>query len=359
MRADDVLGGLRSGWESVDHCPACLSASARPYLRTRDYICLLPGQFSLWLCGDCSAVYLDPRPEPAYLADYYPQEEYYAYSPVPPHDLWAQQSLVARVWYAAARGLLADRYGYANLRGSSMLSRLVGAVPPLRQRATHDLGVLLHPWRPGGALLDVGCGSGRYLDLMRSLGWSRVVGVDISERAVANARSLGVEAYAGDLAEIGFPESSFDAVSLSHTLEHVYDPAKLLAEVRRVTAPGGRVAIVVPNARSLSAQILGTYWLGWEAPRHLTNFSPPAIEAVLARAGLTIERMRTPWLGTYQVALFSLSRALGDPHNAYSDPDHRFGLGRRLLAASFLLATVALGQLGWQMGDRIDVVARA
>ena len=61
---------------------------------------------------------------------------------------------------------------------------------------------------------------------------------------------------------------------MSHTLEHVDDPTAVLAEVRRVVRPGGRIVIVVPNVRSLTSRILREHWLGIDTPRHLVNLSP-------------------------------------------------------------------------------------
>jgi SAM-dependent methyltransferase len=244
------------------------------------------------------------------------------------------------------------------LGGWRLIGRLAGHVPALHARATHDLGNLLHPWRPGGALLDVGCGAGRYLDLMRRFGWDRVVGVDISETAADNARQLGLEAYAGELSSVCFPERTFDAVSLSHTLEHVADPEALLREIRRIAKPGARVAIVVPNARSLCARLFRPYWVGWEAPRHLVNFSPGALAHAIERAGLELESLTTSAEDSGRMTLFCLSRALGDPNVVYTDDRHSFQLSRRALAA--LLAAVEWGLclLGRQVGEKILAVAR-
>ena len=311
-------------------------------------------------CRDCAAVYPDPRPTALALPDYYPDGEYYAYAEVTPHNLFAREGTAARLWYAIVRGILADRHGYRHLGGSAFAAALAGRVAPVRRRATHRLGVLLHPWIEDGALLDVGCASGSYLDLMRALGWSRVVGVDISSCAVARARSsLDLEVYEGNLQSVGLPDDSFDAVSLSHTLEHVAEPVELLAEVRRITKPNGRVAIVVPNVANLICRVTGEHALVLDAPRHLVNFTPRALRTTIERAGLTVESLQTPIEGTYGVALFSRSRAHGDPHSVYTDPDHRFGLGRRAEAAALVGAEMIACALGRKSGGEICAVARA
>jgi SAM-dependent methyltransferase len=229
----------------------------------------------------------------------------------------------------------------------------------LHARATFQLGVLLHPWKDGGSLLDVGCGSGRYLDLMRALGW-RTFGVDISQEAVAVAQeALGVDARAGDLAQMVLPADSFDAVSLSHTLEHVADPSALLAEVKRVTKPGGRIAILVPNMRSMMSRLLREYWLGLEIPRHLILFSPDGLRIAVERAGLRVESVATYATGARGVAAFSLSRRRGDPRSVYTNDRYRFGVGHRAQAMTLAAIEGVLCAAGLPYGEQLTAVARA
>ena len=345
--------------EAVPACPVC-DSPRRTFLHVnRDWIYLVPGEFALKRCDDCRCVYPDPRPHPDVLGDFYPEDEYYAYSQAPRHVLFARPGLAARVWYAAVQGLLRNQYGYEELGGSAALGALVRSVPPLRRRATHSLGILLHPWRPNGSLLDVGCAAGGYLDLMRALGWRRVVGVDISERGVATARDvLGIEAYQGELAGIGFPDATFDAVSMSHTLEHVAHPVQFLTEIRRVTRPGGRVAIVVPNVRSMLSGLLGEYWVGLDPPRHLVNFSPRGLRIAAERSGLRVESLRTWTYGATGMAKFSIARARGDAHSVCNDADYRFSLARRSIATGLAGAEKALAALGLPAGEQIVLVAR-
>lgn len=344
----------------VEHCPACGSADREFAFSSHDWIYGVPGTFPLARCHTCGSMYPDPRPSPEALSAYYPEGAYYSYSEPGRHRLFARTELPARLWYMTVRGTLRARYGYEHLGGSRLLGATLGRTPPLHARATFSLGPLLHPWQPDGALLDVGCGSGRYLDLMRALGWSRVVGVDISERAVRTARdALGLEAYEGDMREVSFPAASFDAVSLSHTLEHVDDPVALLKEIRRVTRPGGRVAIIVPNVRSMLSRLLGEHWLGLETPRHLVNFTPLGLRIVLEEAGLQIASLTTSPQGSYGVALFSLSRARGDPRDVYTNERHRFGIWRRSIAGAASSLERALCAAGRPAGELIAAVARA
>ena len=344
---------------TADCCPVC-GAPERTYLfDSHDWLYGLPGHFPLFECALCRCVYPNPRPSPEALGRYYPEDAYYSYHAPSRYRLFARGGLAHRAWYTVGRGVLRREAGYEHLGGSRFLAATLGRLPVIHERATFSLGPLLHPFIKSGALLDVGCGSGTYLDLMRALGWERVVGVDLGSAAIATAReALGIEAYAGELRDVGFPEATFDAITLSHTLEHVADPVALLAEVRRVTKPGGRIVIAVPNARSLLSRMLRRYWLGFDTPRHLVNFSRLGLHTVLVKAGLRVESLEAPGRGARGVALFSTSRALGDPQDVSANDLYRFPFRRRALAA--LLSTVehAICAAGLPAGEVLYAVAR-
>jgi SAM-dependent methyltransferase len=341
----------------VGRCPACGSAERELLFRSHDWVHEVAGSFPIRRCSRCRSLYPDPRPAPEALDAYYPAD-YYAYTPHPRHELWTRTDPAARLWYAVKRAALRRR-GYTHHGGSAVLAATVARLPVVRSRATFSLGITLHPWRSGGALLDVGCGNGRYLDLMRALGWSRAVGVDTSATAVARAREhLGVEAHAGELADVGLPAETFDTVSIAHTLEHVADPVALLSEVHRVTKPEGRIAIVVPNAASLTSRAWREHWLGLDAPRHLCVFTSEGLRRALDRAGLRAESIVTSPRTSYVVALLSRSRAAGDPHHVQANPHHRFGGRRRLLAGAVGVLEGVLCPLGVPVGEEIWAVAR-
>jgi SAM-dependent methyltransferase len=107
--------------------------------------------------------------------------------------------------------------------------------------------------RPGAVLLDAGCGGGEDVAALARLVApdGRVVGVDVSEAALeragaATAGLAGVELRRADVAALPFPDATFDGVRVDRTLHHVERPEAAVAELVRVTRPGG--AIVVSEA---------------------------------------------------------------------------------------------------------------
>lgn len=142
-----------------------------------------------------------------------------------------------------------------------------------------------------GKLLDVGCGDGSFLNQMRTCGWA-VDGIDFDGQAIVTAqKKYGLKLRHGDLREAGLPADYFDAVTMSHVIEHVTDPAGLLSEIRRVLKPGGHLTLTTPNVSSLGHRKFGGCWFGVDAPRHLNLFSGVALSQLARRAGF--ERINT------------------------------------------------------------------
>jgi SAM-dependent methyltransferase len=98
---------------------------------------------------------------------------------------------------------------------------------------------------PGTVLLDAGCGAGLALQMAASRG-ARVTGLDASEALLTIARQRVREGTFGcsDLETLPFADASFDVVTGFNSFQYAGNPGKALAEARRVTKPGGSVAIV-------------------------------------------------------------------------------------------------------------------
>lgn len=150
---------------------------------------------------------------------------------------------------------------------------------------------LAEPLPPGARVLDVGCATGFFLDLVARRG-AEPYGVEVSPYAarVAAARFPG-RIVCGELAGAGYPAEMFHAVFLSDVVEHVLDPAALLREVFRVLRPGGCVVVTTPDAESPGARLLGRHWYHLKE-EHLVYFTRRALRYALARAGFRALRFR-------------------------------------------------------------------
>jgi 2-polyprenyl-3-methyl-5-hydroxy-6-metoxy-1,4-benzoquinol methylase len=218
-----------------------------------------------------------------------PYDSYYTHEADPADDTTLRR--------AVTRGIPAARMGYPEPPATDaierLLARLLSFVGPLREIAEH--AVMWLPVARRGRLLDVGCGSGTFLERMRDFGW-QVAGVEPDPKAREAARArLGPDlTLVESLENEALHVDSFDAVTLSHVIEHVPDPVDTLRKCQRLLIPGGLLVCVTPNTASLGARSFGKGWLHWDPPRHLHLFDPATLERALSDAGLSIQQVSTP-----------------------------------------------------------------
>jgi SAM-dependent methyltransferase len=136
----------------------------------------------------------------------------------------------------------------------------------------------------GGRLLDIGCSTGLFINLLRQTGTWEVRGIEPSEYAVKIAReNYKLDVYNGSLSDANYPTAYFDVVTLWDVLEHLPDPSGTLEEISRITKPQGHLVIRVPNYDSLDAKIFGAEWAGLDLPRHYYVFSKNNIHRIFER----------------------------------------------------------------------------
>lgn len=144
--------------------------------------------------------------------------------------------------------------------------------------------------KPGGRLVDIGCGPGLLLSLARQRGYA-VRGCDISPWAAQYARDRGLDVWTGDLQSARYPSDCFDVAIVNHTLEHVPEPRQFLEEVRRILAPGGVAIVGVPNFGSLMSSLMRARWAGLLPDQHLWHFTPKTLGLLLQRAGYEVAQI--------------------------------------------------------------------
>jgi SAM-dependent methyltransferase len=331
------------GLEAVPACPACGSADRRPFfgdLRDRAFR-TAPGSWTLVRCNGCGSAYLDPRPTPETIELAY--RSYYTHgSGAPPP--------VGRLRRGLANDYLRARWGYDEeplVPGGRLIPKLAPSRGALVDREIRHL-----PAKPGGRLLDVGCGDGAFLAQMAELGW-RAQGIDPDPAAVARAREAGLDVTQGTLTDLDTDEhpGAYDAITLSHVVEHLHDPAGDVRRIERLLRPGGLLWIGTPNLEALSLRRFGPDWRGLEPPRHLTIFTRASLERLLRDAGL--EPLPPAPSSPRAWPMFSESAAIAEGLPTAAGPRR----GRRRLRALAALADL-IARRNPRYADELVVLAR-
>jgi 2-polyprenyl-3-methyl-5-hydroxy-6-metoxy-1,4-benzoquinol methylase len=243
----------------IPNCPVCEASRGVLWTNGQDYE--LETNSDWWEirhCCDCDHLWLDPRPHLEELGVIYPAH-YYAYN--------YEQS----VPYLARKGkALLDE-----LKLKPLLS-LLGREPE--------------------SFLDVGCGSGRYLKLMRQKGLdcSKIFGLELSEEGVRKLREEGFQAFNERVESCTqIPESSIDVITMFHVIEHVDRPREVLEKLYGWLRPGGLLIMETPNFASLDGQIFrNRFWGGYHFPRHWNIFSKDSLTKLVTQTGFTMESLR-------------------------------------------------------------------
>lgn len=234
-------------------------------------VCEAVHPFSVIECAHCGFKHVVPLPTDDELRTVYSHDYYNTEKP-----LYIDRYLEDKPWWD---GVYAER-----------LERLEALLPAGRRR-----------------LLDVGSGPGLFLAAGRDRGW-QVTGIEPSERASAHSRDvLGLDVRnlfldTQTAAGLGL----FDVVNLGEVLEHLRDPAAMLALAHGLLAPGGVLVLVVPNDFNPFQQVLhdsmgvAPWWVA--PPHHLNYFDPASLSALVHRCGFNVEHLET----TFPIDMFLL-----------------------------------------------------
>ena len=276
--------------EPITTCPACGSCTARvAHANVADHCFSVPGTWQINTCCTCGSLYLATRVPFENVMEIY--KNYPEHHRAKQAGKGGKRNPIVALFPASVRralklGILNSRLGYLS-SGAATLPFLVGKALGSLSRVKFDrieASVMFLPYRPGGAVLDVGCGAGGLLADLRNHGWT-VRGIDFDPEAVAIARNFDIHVTCGTLSEHNFPPEAFDAITMKHVIEHEYQPDELLKECYRALKPGGRLSIITPNAASYGHMKFGPFWRGLEPPRHTQIYSMAGISHALSKAG--------------------------------------------------------------------------
>lgn len=335
-------GDIRS--TSRPSCYLCGQPGAPLYEGMEDRLFDAPGVWSIRRCSNtqCRLLWLDPCPVESDLGKLY--ESYYTHAGAPKHAQ-GEASLRARLRWFVKFGYLFGQDGQRRdpgpvLKGFHRLTSFI--FPPLFAD--------LPAGRPG-RLLDVGCGDGDLVRAAQDRGWN-AEGVDPDPGGVEFARRRGLTVHLGSLVGQGYEAEQFDAIVMSHVVEHLCDPIAVLQECHRILKPGGRLILATPNADSQFHRKFGKYWIHLDPPRHLYLFGVSTLTEVVRRARFTNPLRCFTVLGA--PFAYGASELIGRKGRFTSSSDATVGINLR--ACLMMLVELANLKAGRQIGEELRLV---
>ncbi|WP_298532261.1 class I SAM-dependent methyltransferase [uncultured Algibacter sp.] len=153
-------------------------------------------------------------------------------------------------------------------------------------------------------LLDIGCGTGDFLQIAQSNGWT-ISGIEPNSeaRVIANSKTNATVFDTSQLSS--FKKKSFDVITLWHVLEHLPDLESQIVSFKKLLKPKGRLVIAVPNYNSYDAKHYKEFWAAYDVPRHLWHFNQESISKLMVTQDFEVEKVKPMWFDAFYVSLLS------------------------------------------------------
>ena len=259
------------------NCPVCGSADIRNMLSAKDHT--VSGEsFAIAECNACTLRFTQNVPDEASIFPYYKSDNYISHT-------------------NTSKGLINRLYQWVRKRTIRSKARLVKKTTGIDK----------------GKLLDVGSGTGAFVNEMKQQGW-QVTGLEPDN----DARRLAKQMYNAELDDVNqlykLPAASFDAITLWHVLEHVHDLQIYVQQLKNLLKESGKIFIAVPNYTAKDAVIYKDYWAAYDTPRHLYHFSPKSMQVLMERNGLKLLQNKPMWYDSFYISLLSSKYKNGKPN---------------------------------------------
>lgn len=223
--------------------------------------------FNYQLCGNCGSLQLQDIPPD--LGKYYPNNNYYSFN------------LGITVLQQADRFRKAQA-DYLLMGKNKILGGLFSIgfkMPDYYQWIKNTRA------KYNDAILDIGTGNGSLLTRLFRIGFTNLTGID---PFITESKDYGpVKILKMDIFEV---TQQYDIIMMHHSLEHMFEPKKVLQQLQKILKPGGRLLIRIPVMGNYGWKKYGTWWCGIDAPRHIFIPSEKALRMMLEEAGFEIDR---------------------------------------------------------------------
>ena len=258
-----------------DSCPACGQKNIVSIFSAEDYT-VSHKRFDICECKNCTLRFTQNVPAADEIAPYYQSENYISHSDT-------NKGLINTLYHKVRSRTLVQK--------RKMIQKLTG--------------------KSTGGILDVGGGTGAFLNTMRQAGW-QTTGLEPDE----TARKKALELYSLNLESseklFSLPLQSFDAITMWHVIEHVHKLHAYIKKLKELLKPDGKLFIAVPNYTCYDEKTYGEFWAAYDVPRHLYHFSPASMKTLLSSHAIEVNNIKPMWYDSFYVSMLSEKYKTGE-----------------------------------------------
>lgn len=163
---------------------------------------------------------------------------------------------------------------------------------PITKKRFETLLDQFEPYRNTNRILDTGCGHGFFLEVAKARGWE-VHGTELSDKAIANCESKGIQMHKGTIKNNSYEDNFFDVIVSIEFIEHINHPREYAKQLKRIVRPNGQVYITTPNFNSLLRFKLKSEYDVISYPNHLIYFTKKTLKRLMESEGFMTRSIKT------------------------------------------------------------------
>lgn len=254
---------------NLNKCPICGSDLITKGIELKDHK-ISQELFQLASCDDCGQLFTQNPPDELNSGAYYKSERYISHS-------------------NSTKGVINYLYHIVRVYMLRKKRKIIAGVSTSRK------------------LIDIGCGTGYFLNQMHSNGYT-TKGVERSPEARRFCiDNFGLDVVSPEYLFDDLVQEKFELATMWHVLEHLYDPHKYLKAIHKILKDESYLFVAVPNYKSYDAEYYRQFWAGYDVPRHLWHFDAPTVTNLVEGVGFKLVSLHRLPFDAYYVSLLSES----------------------------------------------------
>lgn len=252
----------------INICPVCGSMNSTHFLECKDYLASKE-TFEIEKCQSCGFAFTQNFPSEKVIGRYYEAPEYVSHSDT-------QKGIINRLYHIARKVALKSK------------AKIVKK----------------YTTKKSGLLLDIGSGTGYFLNKMREKKWV-VTGIEKSEDARLFAKQkFNIDCQNSEYLYNISPKTK-DVISMWHVLEHLEHLNTVMEHLHKILKDDGTLIIALPNKSSFDAEFYKEHWAAYDVPRHLWHFSPNDFKYLIERHQFELIDTKPMHFDTFYISMLS------------------------------------------------------
>ena len=248
-------------------CPVCSGTEFGKHLTVKDHS--ISGEtFNISVCKNCEFKFTNPIPSEETIGKYYQSDDYISHSDT-------NKGIINKLYHLVRKQSLKSKINLIN-------------------KSTNQ---------QKGTILDIGCGTGYFLQACKENGW-KIEGMEPDSTARTLAEKNTGQTIHKDLLSIN-EEGKYDLITLWHVLEHVHKLNESIQHIHKLLKPNGVLIIAVPNCLSYDSITYNDYWAAYDVPRHLYHFTQSDMDKLLNKHKFSRTETKPMIFDSFYVSMLS------------------------------------------------------